>query len=185
MNRCLDERALVMMAVGEGTDHARAHVASCPSCARRFAETAEDVDSMARVLQAPPPSTGVTCHKRAHEKRAHDSAGRWFGALVAASVLAIVGSQWILASRGSWRLREAVQGPTAPPSLSRYASEVSAALFGSEPYEADAIFASDQGANDPLTATHEVQEALRAASPCTGERFLGAECRDYTSALFF
>lgn len=180
MNRCLDERTLVMMAVGDGTDHARAHVASCPSCARRFAETAEDVDSMARVLQAPPPSTRVTCHKRIHE-----SAGRWFAALAAASVLAIVGSQWIPAPRGSWRLREAVQGPTSPPSLSRYASEVSAALFGSEPYEAGAIFASDQGANDPLTATHEVQEALRAASPCTGERFLGAECRDYTSALFF
>ena len=36
MKRCLDERSLVMLSVGEGTAAARAHSETCPTCGARF-----------------------------------------------------------------------------------------------------------------------------------------------------
>ncbi len=55
MKNCLDEKTLLLIHDGEGSDAARAHLESCLSCARRFRQLADDLKDIVTVLKQPPP----------------------------------------------------------------------------------------------------------------------------------
>jgi hypothetical protein len=105
-------------------------------------------------------------------------------ALAIATFVALVGVHRLYQQRPL----ERVDGDGgADAAVSASAEEVSDALFDTSGERALLATALPPGAGGRLTVTEapEVERALGLGSPCTGERFVGADCSDYTSALFF
>lgn len=60
MNRCLRDRALLLIHHGEGTESDRAHLRECLRCAARHQELVHDLEAIGRVLrEAPPVAAGA------------------------------------------------------------------------------------------------------------------------------
>jgi len=185
MNRCLDDRALLLAAIGEGSTEECAHLASCRSCGSRCAQLKSDLDVLSTALRGVPP-------RLAPAPSSHYTNRFWVGALaMAATVTVIVALQWLRRPPGTElaRVGAAPSAATRSRDVSAYAEEVSAAMFDTA---ADRRLSSgifdvaprDNGQRlTPEAAT--LEDALDAGSPCTGQRFMSGDCNDYVSALFF
>jgi len=55
MERCLSEKALVLLHSDEGSESDRAHLESCLSCARRYRELSNELGTIVAALKQPPP----------------------------------------------------------------------------------------------------------------------------------
>jgi hypothetical protein len=178
MKRCLSERALVLLSVGEGSAAERKHCAECPRCAERLRAVTADLDGIGEVLRgAPPPLAACEPHR--------SPSWGFVPALAVAALVAVVGAHRLLQVRPLELASE--RGRSADASLSASAEEVSEALFDTSGERAVLAMALPSGARARriVTEAPEVERALGLGSPCTGDRFVGADCNDYTSALFF
>jgi hypothetical protein len=188
MIRCLDDRVLLLAAIGEGSTEQCAHLASCRSCSSRYAELEGDLDVLHTALRGVPP-------RLTRAPSSHYSDRLWMASLaVAAIVTLIVALQWLRRTAGT-ELARVGAAPSATihsrdaAALSAYAEEVSAAMFdtATDRRLSSGIFdvaTRDSGQKlTPDVAT--LQEALEAGPVCTGGRFIDGECNDYVSALFF
>ena len=185
MNRCLEERALLLAAIGEGSAEQRAHLASCRTCSGRYAQMVGDLDVIGNALRGAP--TRLASAPSSHH------ADRWWvaGLAMAATVTLIVALQWLRrpASTELARVSAAPSATARSRDVSADAEEVSAAMFdtASERRLSSEIFdvaTRDNGQRlTPEAAT--LQEALDAGPVCTGGRFIDGDCNDYVSALFF
>jgi len=177
MKRCLDERSLVMLSVGEGTAAEREHSETCPTCGARLRAVTADLGGIGEVLRGAPPPLALRRPRRSPS---------WslVPALAIASLVAVVGVHRLLEPRAFDRT--AADG-VADASVSASAEEVSDALFDTSGERGVLAMALSHGGGGRLTVTEapEVERALGLGSPCTGKRFIGADCSDYTSALFF
>jgi hypothetical protein len=184
MNHCLDDRALLLAAIGEADAEERAHLSSCRSCTRRSAEVMSDLDVIGRALREVPP--------RLTSAPAPHRAGYWWvAALATAALVALIAApQWLRRPAPIEVARVSEAPAVAAPSwdVRVYAQEVSAAMFDTA---ADRRLSSDifgVAAHDGQGLTSEtdaLQEALEAGPVCTGARFINDDCNDYVSALFF
>jgi hypothetical protein len=188
MNRCLDDRALLLAAIGEASAGERAHLASCRSCRSRNAQLKGDLDVIGTALRGVPP--------RPASAPSSDHADRfWVAALaMAATVTLIVALQWLRGPAATELAR--VSGAPSVTARSRdvgavsaYAEEVSAAMFdtAADRRLSSGIFdvaTRDNGQRLTPDAAR-LQEALEAGPVCTGGRFVDGDCNDYVSALFF
>lgn len=177
MSTCLDERDLVMLAVGERDAEAEAHAAVCGRCGERRRRASADLERIRRALEGPP-VPGMAASPR-----------RWrpvavvLAPALAAALALIVGLGALQRDDGA--VKTVSHGPPAQPAVTSYA-EVSAAVFdaASEPsLPASSFVRSGETVRGVGAADLEV--ALGAGSPCTARGVLGASCNDYTSALFF
>ena len=177
MNRCLSERALVLLCVGEGTAAEREHCDECPACAARLQRLTADLGGIGEVLRGTPP-------RLARREPRRTPSWRLAPALAIATLVAVVGVQRLYQRPAL----ERVDGDGgADAALSASAEEVSDALFDTSGERALLAMAlpSSSGGRRTVTEAPEVERALGLGSPCTAERFVGADCSDYTSALFF
>ena len=177
MNRCLSERALVLLSVGEGTVAERGHCDACLACAARLRRLTADLGGIGEVLRGAPPRLAGSQPRRA-------PSWRLAPALAVATLVAVVGVHRLYQRPPL----ERVDGESgADASLSASAEEVSDALFDTSSERALLAVALPSGAGGRMAVTEapEVERALGLGSPCTAERFVGADCSDYTSALFF
>jgi hypothetical protein len=177
MKSCLDERSLVMLSLGEGTAAQREHSETCPTCRARLRALTGELDGIGEVLcEAPPPLV--------HRRPRRSPSWSLVPALAIASLVAVVGVHRLYESR--FLVRTDGYG-VADASVSASAEEVSDALFGTSGDRAALAMALPLPGRGRLTVTEapEVERALGLGSPCTGERFVGADCSDYTSALYF
>jgi hypothetical protein len=185
MNRCLEERALLLAAIGEGSAEERAHLSSCRWCGRRSAQMMGDLDVIGNALRGAPP--------RIASAPSPHHADRWWvaGLAMAAAVTLIVALQWLRrpASTELARVSVAPSATARSSDVGAYAEEVSAAMFdtASERRLSSEIFdvaTRDYGRR--LTPEADtLQDALEAVPVCTGARFINDDCNDYVSALFF
>ena len=176
MKRCLNERALVLLSVGEGTAAQREHCDGCPTCAARLQALTADLGGIGEVLRGVPP-------RLARQPRRSPS-WRLVPALAIATIAAVVGVHRLYERRP---LDPVGRDVVADASVSASAEEVSDALFDTGGERALLAMALPPGGGARLTVTEapEVERALELGTPCTAERFVGADCSDYTSALFF
>jgi hypothetical protein len=185
MNRCLDDRGLVLAAIGEVSAEERAHLGSCRSCSSRYTRLAGDLDVIGAVLRGAPP-------RHSPAPSSYQSNRVWVAALaMAAAVTLIVALQWLRRPADTELAR--VSGPSSAPTsardISAYAEEVSAAMFDTAADRRLSSGVFDVATRDngqrltPEAAT--LQEALEAGPVCTGGSFINGDCNDYVSALFF
>jgi hypothetical protein len=163
MNRCLGERALVDLHLGEGTAPARAHLLMCTGCRSRYDRLAADLHAIHDVLTAPPPAA----------LRTRPMPHLWGGWLPAGAVsAAVLGT--ILAVIG---LRQSVplQIASHDGTVSTFAADVSTAVFTSP--------GSDEVVEIASEAPY-LRSDLGSEWPCSGDGYLNGECNDQLSALF-
>jgi hypothetical protein len=177
MKRCLNERSLVLLSVGEGTAAQREHSETCPACRARLRALTAELGGIGGVLRGAPPPL-------AHRRPRRSPSWSLVPALTIALLVAVVGVHRLYESRPVVRTDDVV---VADASVSASAEEVSDALFDTGGERAVLAMALPLGRGGRLTVTEapEVERALEIGSPCTAERFVGADCSDYTSALFF
>ncbi len=177
MNRCLSERALVLLSVGEGSAADREHCGECPACAERLRAVTADLDGIGEALRGAPPPLA------ARQPRRSPSWG-FAPALAVAALAAVVGVHRLLEKPP---IELASARGSGDASVSASAEEVSEAMFdtGGERALLTMALTPSAGARRLVTEAPEVERALGLGSPCTGDRFVGADCNDYTSALFF
>lgn len=181
MNRCLSDRVLVMLSIGEGTAAEREHVVGCAACTGRYDEMLEDLEMIGEALRGVPPPDTVA-------GRSPLPSLRWLAvpAVAAAVVTIIAAAHWLLEPPAvEVRLRTP---PVAAVPVISYAEEVAVAVFGMEGRRnvPGMVFESGSGSYSPrVVDAPELEKALEIGSPCTGRRFVGADCNDYTTALFF
>jgi hypothetical protein len=60
MNRCLSDRALLMLHEGEGSEQERRHLKDCAECDRRYRRMIEDVEEIVAILSEPAPLQSLT-----------------------------------------------------------------------------------------------------------------------------
>jgi hypothetical protein len=188
MNRCLDDRVLLLAAIGEASTEDCTHLASCRSCSSRYAQLQGDLDVLNTALRGVPP-------RLASVPSSHYSDRFWVVPVaMAAIVTVIVALQWLRRPAGT-ELAGVSEAPSATVlsrdvgAISAYAAEVSAAMFDTA---ADRRLSS--GIFDVATRDNgqrltpdvaPLEEALEAGPVCTGGRFIDGDCNDYVSALFF
>jgi hypothetical protein len=163
MSSCLSEEALLRASLGEGAREERAHLDGCARCRRRAEQWALDLGTIGSALRAAPP---LTVAQR-----------RWAvlrPALAVAALLALALTLWLRPGQRAELAAPPIEQRTSV-AVSRYASEVSAAVF-------DPRFSRHGAAS---AGPSELMQALDSGAPCTGRRFAGDVCNDYTSALFF
>jgi hypothetical protein len=56
MRECLNDKELLTVHAGDGSDHARVHLETCLSCARRYRNLDTDLQSLVAVLRQSPPA---------------------------------------------------------------------------------------------------------------------------------
>jgi hypothetical protein len=161
MKRCLSERALVWLYLREGTAAQQFHLRMCADCAERYEQLVDDLDTIGRVLEAPPPVGEIG--------RAPGWRLRWAPAAVACAVLVV------LLLDVTWLRRSSpVEIAVRASGVSAFATDLSDALFG----PSDASAPAPVGAEAPY-----LEAALEAGQPCTRDRFLTGECSDEVSAF--
>jgi hypothetical protein len=178
MKRCLSERALVLLSVGEGSTAQLGHCGACPACAERLRTLTADLEGIGRVLCDVPPPLARRGPRRS-------PAWNLVPAFAVAALVAAVCAHLLLEKRPLEL--EGERGRSTNISISAAAEEVSEALFDTSGERAMLAMALTPGASARLVVTEapEVERALGLGSPCTGGRFVGADCNDYTSALYF
>jgi hypothetical protein len=185
MNRCLDDRVLLLAAIGEAGTEDCTHLASCRPCSSRYAQLKGDLDVLSTALRGVPP-------RLAPAPSSHYTNRFWVASLaMAATVTVIVALQWLRRPAGTELAGVGAEPAAATRSrdVSAYAEEVSAAMFdtAADRRLSSGIFdvaTRDNGQRlTPDAAT--LEDALDAGSPCTGQRFMSGDCNDYVSALFF
>jgi hypothetical protein len=185
MNRCLDDRALVLAAIDECSAETRVHLGSCRSCSSRYAQLTGDLDEIGAALRGAPP-------RLTPAPSSHDTDRFWVAALtMAATVTLIVALQWLRRPAGTElaRVSGASSATTRARDVSTYAEEVSAAMFdtAADRRLSSGIFdvATRDNGQRLTPEADTLQEALEAGPVCTGGRFIDGDCNDYVSALFF
>ena len=163
--------------LGEGTAAEREHRDGCSTCAARLRALTADLRGIGGVLRGAPPRLA-----RREPRRA--PLWRFAPALAIAVLVGVIGVHRLYERP---RLERVDGEGGAEASVNASAEEVSDALFDTSGERALLAMALPPGAGGRLTVTEapEVERALGLGSPCTGERFVGADCSDYTSALFF
>ena len=181
MKGCLSERALVMLSVGEAEPEERSHLDSCARCAGRRREIVRDLDAIREGLRVLPASQPARVDSWLGLRVRHLAP-----ALAAAGLAIVIGGGWWIGARPTEVARSTAR--PAMVALSDYAGEISAALSGGSGANSvpGIVYA---GASTPslprIAEAADLQRALGAGSPCTGDRLFGADCNDYTDALFF
>jgi hypothetical protein len=56
MRECLNDKELLTVHAGDGSDHARVHLETCLSCARRYRNLDSDLQSLIAALRQSPPA---------------------------------------------------------------------------------------------------------------------------------
>lgn len=84
MNRCLRDKALLLLLDGEGTVLQRTHLSECEGCASRYQQLANDLGVLTQVLRGEPPANIVS-------DRFHPLTFHWFpaGAALAMALLLV------------------------------------------------------------------------------------------------
>jgi len=163
MSRCLNEAALLRIHTRESVADERSHLRLCADCAERYKLLVQDLETIGRVLEAPP--LGAENRRRSPSWRL-----QWMPvatAACAALLVMVVGVAWL-------QRRVPVQVAARPSGVSAFADDLSAALFAG----ADTNTLPQLGGDAPY-----VEAALQAGQPCTQERFFTGECNDQVSAL--
>lgn len=149
MNRCVSERTLVELAVGEGSAVERAHLHECGRCADRYRALGDDLRLVRRVLLEEPPPAAVPVAR-----------ARWMPVGVALAATALLALVWV----APWR-----SVPPAPPArgvqVARVARDVSAALFESA-----------QSVAVQLPDSAYLEAAIDGGWPCGGLGLYGFDC---------
>ncbi len=175
MNRCLNERALLDVAIGEGTAAQHAHLRLCADCAERHDAFSEDLQVIGDALvQAPGRLPDLAAHSGQRQRFMRKSAPanplvRWVPIAAAATVLLAVGLTLTLQ-----RAPSAIQVSSHSGNVPAFAADVSEALFA----DGDDTDNGQMGSDAPY-----LQAALEGDLPCTQERFYNGECDDQVLAL--
>jgi hypothetical protein len=56
MRDCLNDKELLTVHAGDGSDHARMHLETCLACARKYRSLDSDLQSLVAALRQPPPT---------------------------------------------------------------------------------------------------------------------------------
>jgi hypothetical protein len=160
MNHCLSERMLFRIYLHERLGTERAHLRLCADCAERYDDLTEDLETISRVLEAPPPASKI---------RGVSPWWRWVGVATACTALIA-----LVVGVTQPRDEAGIEVAAGTSAVSAFAADLSAALFATSGTHARRQFAEEA---PYLTA------ALEAGEPCTRDRFLTGECNDQLSAL--
>jgi len=171
MNRCLSEPALLRLHLHDGTADGTAgepaHLRQCAECAERYDRLVEDLEMIARVLEAPPVPVG-------EPRRIWSWRTLWIPVAIGCAALAV-----LALDLGWLRTPPMAQAPRAHVGasnsrLAAFAADLSDALFP----------AADTNGFPQLAAEAPYLEAaLEAGQPCSRDRFLSGECNDEVSAF--
>ena len=164
MNRCLNQRALLDVATGEGTAAQRSHLRECADCVERCDALRDDLEAIDGVITRTRPASSAA--PRPVAVLVH-----W--APAAAAVVSLLAVQLTV----SRLLTPApVQVAARPGAMAAFAADVSAALFAAgETTEVTQVAA----------AAPYLQAALESGLPCTQERFLIGQCNDAVATDFY
>jgi hypothetical protein len=177
MKRCLGERALILLSVGEGATEERDHCQTCAACAERLRGIVEDLGRIGEALSGVPPPLAAA--------RRHRPSWGLAPAVAVAALVLIAGIGWLESHRALEPTATRPRGGVVTTSVA--VEEVGAAVFGTSGERS--LLALAGGGTSSVRASGgegaEVDRALGLGSPCTAERFIGADCNDYTSALYF
>jgi hypothetical protein len=140
MRRCLSDRALLRLHVGDGTATERAHRSECASCAGRAAALGRDVDRMSQVLSETP-------EPRSRQVRRAPSA--WVP-MIGAVAVAAAAVLWVTTGGRPLMTPGPVTGQ--PPELASLLQDVSTVMFSvsGDPDRARLDLAGDDGLPDAL-----------------------------------
>lgn len=161
MNRCLNERALLQIYTREGTVAEQSHLRLCADCAERYESLVQDLETIGRVLEAPPPVW--------EDRRVSAWRLAWIPAAVACAALLLVSLDVASVRRSS-----PVQVARGLASDAVLAADLSNALFANS--DANAL-------STGIVEVSYLDAALDAGHPCTQERFLDGDCDDQLSAF--
>jgi hypothetical protein len=167
MSRCLVDRTLWRLSVGEGSREERTHVISCVVCAGRLRRLEQDLRHLQSVLAGPPPP-------RLALVQARPIRPRWTTA--AATLAAMVVLAWF----GVWWQR-----PSPPPQLETPQESIWPLIdgvFGALFPTVEIVFTATSGR---LSDLDDLQAALVGEWPCEGPAgFANVDCdEDDTLAL--
>lgn len=119
MKGCFQDRTLLSLYEGEGTQAQRAHLESCEACAKRYERLVRDLELIGQVLrEGPPPQVSYTDPYLLYK--------RWIP--VAAALAVGIALTW----GAMWALRpapEVLPEEAGNESVLRFSEQVSAALF--------------------------------------------------------
>jgi len=168
MNTCLRDRALLLLAAGEGMHEQWVHLEACETCTRRYQRFVDDLGAIEQVLQetVPPPIVSL---------RLFSFRTRWVP-VTAALALALVlvwGSIWRQQPSSSIATRKALS-----EDVSHFLeNEISPVLFATNDLRIAAI-------PEPVSNSVYLQAALEGGWPCERrEPFFYAACDFYPFPL--
>jgi hypothetical protein len=169
MDTCLRDRALLLLAAGEGTHEQRAHVEICITCAIRYRRFVRDLEAIEQVLQETVPSPVVS-------SRLFSFRARWVpvAAALAAALALVWGSIWQQQPSQPIATRKAFS-----EDVSRFlANEISPVLFATNDLRIATL-------PEPVSNSAYLQAALEGGWPCERqEPFFYATCDFYPFPLF-
>jgi hypothetical protein len=162
MNRCLNERALLRISMDESTAAEQTHLRFCADCAEHYDLLLEDLETIGRALEVPPP-------RALHNRDVLPHRLRWMTTAIAIAALAV------LVLDITWLRRSSpVQVAAHTSSVASFAADLSAALFPT----------TDTSTTFQLAAEAPYLEAaLEMGQPCTQDRFFTGECDDQLSPV--
>jgi hypothetical protein len=121
MSRCLEERTLILLHYGEGTEADRGHLTTCLRCAARAQRLARELDTIGTALGQPRSATPTFASRR-RRRRMVVAAG-----LAAALAVLAVTEAWF------WRTSRTITAQVADVETLAFLDQVDAALTGSDP----------------------------------------------------
>ncbi|HVN86135.1 MAG TPA: hypothetical protein VMW17_14950 [Candidatus Binatia bacterium] len=160
-NRCLNERELLALYTREETSKAQSHVRECADCRERYESLVADLQTIGRVLDAPPPAW--------EDRPASVWRMPWIPVAVGAAAILLLMLN-VSSMHQSPSLRAAWNGSP----VSAFTTDLSDALFATG--DANAV-------PEMFTDASYLDAALDAGSSCTRERFMSGDCDDQLSAL--
>ncbi len=168
MNTCLRDRALLLLAAGEGTSEQHTHLETCATCATRYQRFVQDLEVIERALQETSPSPVVS-------SRRFSLWVRWIpiAAALAATLVLVWGGVWLRQPSQPIATRNA-----SSEDVSRFlANEISPVLFATNDLRIATI-------PEPVSNSAYLQAALEGGWPCERqEPFFYATCDFYPFLL--